>query len=370
MKPYSTLFKLRKGGAFFNWIERGRKTPSEALRRRAIQNDRMDNPYPASPEPELFLSIRFSASLPDVLLEVASPKTTTTAGLKRLIRARLPQELSNHRLRLIHAGKALEDSTPLATSLRLNSLPPPPNTKPSSPAAPGIAGDDEDEDEAKDKKGKSPVRVEPQPRIYIHCSIGDVALSASDLAAEASLASTTTARSSKAKKNTSSHFHGEGTPTNPYQGDPQRDQPTTTAPAATTTPAPRGFDSLASAGLSDVEISALRAQFRHFQSLSRTPDTMLSTAELRILEERWLDNSDSYPPPPADGNGGGGRADDGGDGNSLDDMLWGSVMGFFWPVGCAIWLMREDGVWSWRKGLAVSLGVGINALLGIIRHIG
>src|SRR5699024_10114909 len=145
------------------------KPPSEALRRRAVQNNRMDNPYPASPEPELFLSIRFSASLPDVLLEVASPKTTTTAGLKRLIRARLPQDLSNHRLRLIHSGKALADSTPLATSLRLNAPPPPPpNTQPSSPAAPGIADDDEDEDEARDKKRKSPVRAEPQPRIYIH----------------------------------------------------------------------------------------------------------------------------------------------------------------------------------------------------------
>lgn len=329
----------------------------------------MDNSSSASPEPELFLSIRFSASLPDVLLEVASPKTTTTAGLKRLIRTRLPPELSTHRLRLIHAGKALEDSTPLSTSLKLSSLPPPPRTQSSSSQAPTITDEDEEEHESKDRKGKTPVYNEPQPRIYIHCSIGDVALSPSYLAAEASIASTTTATSaSKTRKLTSSHSQSADTPTDHHHG-LQHDQPSTTAPPTTTTPAPRGFDSLTSAGLTDVEISALRAQFRNFQSLSRTSNTMLSTAELRNLEERWLDNTDNEPAQVGDGNEGGGGDDDGG-GNPLDDMLWGSVMGFFWPVGCMIWLMREDGVWSWRKGLAVSLGVIINALLGAIRHIG
>ena len=48
-------------------------------------------------------------------------------------------------------------------------------------------------------------------------------------------------------------------------------------------------------------------------------------------------------------------------------MLWGAVMGFFWPIGCAMWLRREEGVWSWRKGLAVFVGVVVNVAFGAVR---
>jgi iron-sulfur cluster assembly protein len=51
----------------------------------------------------------------------------------------------------------------------------------------------------------------------------------------------------------------------------------------------------------------------------------------------------------------------------MDDMLWGAVMGFFWPIGCAMWLRREEGVWSWRKGVAVFVGVVVNAAFGAMR---
>jgi len=27
-------------------------------------------------------------------------------------------------------------------------------------------------------------------------------------------------------------------------------------------------------------------------------------------------------------------------------LIWGNLMGFFWPVGAMFWLMREEGVWS------------------------
>ena len=68
----------------------------------------------------------------------------------------------------------------------------------------------------------------------------------------------------------------------------------------------------------------------------------------------------------------GGITNDGGSmspaaGGALDDMLWGSVMGFFWPVACALWLLREEGVWSWRKGLAVFVGVVVNLGFGAVR---
>jgi iron-sulfur cluster assembly protein len=74
------------------------------------------------------------------------------------------------------------------------------------------------------------------------------------------------------------------------------------------------------------------------------------------------------------GEGIGGGDDDGGIGagsrEAIDDMLWGAVMGFFWPVGCAMWLRREEGVWSWRKGVAVFVGVVVNAAFGMMRIIG
>ena len=142
----------------------------------------------------------------------------------------------------------------------------------------------------------------------------------------------------------------------------------------TTTPAPRGFDRLLSAGFTPAEVSALRSQFFALQSMSHTPDTMPSAAELRELEDRWMDEGSGAM---AVGGGGGGPFgalggdDDGGFGTGshgvLDDMLWGAVMGFFWPIGCAMWLRREEGVWSWRKGLAVFVGVVINAAFGAMR---
>jgi hypothetical protein len=338
---------------------------------KGIRYDKMDNPYRPS-EPELFLSIRFSASLPDVLLEISSPTTTTTAGLKRLIRTRLPAELSTHRLRLIHAGKALEDSTPLSTSLKLNSFPPPPKndttqppyTAAGSPQSPAIIADDYEGEyrRKEDLKGKTPIRNEPHPRIYIHCSIGDVSLSAADLDAEASIASTTSAKS----RNTKSSNSNQPTDTQSHNQQHHDQPPTSTH--TTTTPAPHGFDRLLSSGFTETEISALRAQFLNMHSLTRTPDTMPSSAELRVMEERWLDNSD--PQGSLGGGVVGGGGDDGGAGSPLDDMLWGCVMGFFWPVGCSVWLLREDGVWSWRKGLAVFVGVCINLLLGTVRMIG
>jgi len=69
-----------------------------------------------------------------------------------------------------------------------------------------------------------------------------------------------------------------------------------------------------------------------------------------------------------------GGDDDGGIGagsrGAMDDMLWGAVMGFFWPVGCAMWLRREEGVWSWRKGVTVFVGVVVNVVFGAMRIMG
>ena len=193
-------------------------------------------------------------------------------------------------------------------------------------------------------KGKEPVRE--RPRLYIHCSIGDIVLSEGDLVAEAAASSTTRDQ------------------TEPLASQQQ------SATQQTTTPAPRGFDRLLSAGFTAAEVTALRSQFLAVQSVSRTPDTMPSGSELRDLEDRWMDEGST-----GTGGGGGGVSvgddDDGGFGagsrGAVDDMLWGAVMGFFWPVGCAMWLRREEGVWSWRKGLAVFVGVVVNVGFGGMR---
>ncbi|KGQ01679.1 hypothetical protein PAAG_11524 [Paracoccidioides lutzii Pb01] len=338
------------------------------------------------------LTIRFSASIPDVLLEIPEPARLTAAGLKQLIRQRLPRHLSTHRLRLIYAGKALEDSSSLASALNIASQP----TRYKSPAPPRDANYLNDKDKCKGK-GKAPVREPPTPpfRTYIHCSVGDIILSAAELEAEARLT----------QVNRESHGHGEGKGENKsglvevdvsLLGPPNSLSPlSSSTSAAPTLPGtlsaahgqssgntsqqplttgPRGFDRLLEAGFTPAEVSALRSQFLALQSLSHTPDTMPSGAELRRLEDIWMDEGGPVGSSETlGGNGGpgvgGGISNDvvGGNSGALDDMLWGSVMGFFWPVGCGLWLLREQGVWSWRKGLAVFVGVVVNLGFGVVR---
>lgn len=299
-------------------------------------------PLKDSAENTLFLTARFSASIPDLLLDISTPETTTAAGLKQLIRARLPSDLFAHRLRLIYAGRALDDATPLTVSLKL----------PPSPARTPSIGDDADENGKGKGKGKGKEPVRDQPRLYIHCSIGDIVLSDADLAAEAAVASTLYQKQDQSTR--------ESYDRNKHQQ------------TSTTTPAPRGFDRLLSAGFTATEVSALRSQFLAVQSVSRTPDTMPSGAELRDLEDRWMDEGSAAMDTGPGGTGGVVAGDDdGGFGagsrGAADDMLWGAVMGFFWPVGCAMWLRREEGVWSWRKGLAVFVGVVVNVGFGAMR---
>ncbi|KAJ5988042.1 hypothetical protein N7481_003252 [Penicillium waksmanii] len=328
-----------------------------------------------NPPDALLLTIRFSASIPDLPLDIQTPTQTTGAGLKQLIRADLPQNLSSHRLRLIYAGRGLDDQTALSTSLKL----------PPSPARSPRPAEDYSEQQQQQHasnnprdlsgsrnaidKGKQAVR-DSRPRIYIHCSIGDIALSDSDLEAEAAIASTTLLQKQKDELMKLGPRHGSSLFPS-------------TAPPTTTTPAPRGFDRLLSAGFTASEVTALRSQFLAVQSVTRTPDTMPSGEELRDLEDRWMDEGstsanlgggDGAGGGAAGGGGGFGGDEDGGLGtgsrSAWDDMLWGAVMGFFWPVGCAMWLRREEGVWSWRKGVAVFVGVVMNAAFGAARIMG
>ncbi|PYH45242.1 DSC3 family protein [Aspergillus saccharolyticus JOP 1030-1] len=316
----------------------------------------------ASSDTPLCVTIRFSASITDLPLDIFSPETTTTAGLKQLIRTRLPPYLSSHRLRLIYAGRGLEDATTLAASLKLSPS--------SARSTPRPLSEDDCTATAKGK-GKAPIR--DQPRLYIHCSIGDIVLSAADLAAEAALASTL-----RQPQDAQSELEGNDGSSSGSRSR-NRESLSQQPESMTTTPAPRGFDRLLAAGFTPAEVTALRSQFMAIQAVSRTPDTMPSGSELRELEDRWMDEGSSAM--AAEGAAGAGAAgggegisfadDDGGFGpgsrGAMDDMLWGAVMGFFWPVGCAMWLRREEGVWSWRKGLAVFVGVVVNIAFGAMR---
>lgn len=292
------------------------------------------------------ITVRFSTSNPDLLISIPVNGNPTTATLKQQIRASLPNDLKEKRIRLIHAGKALDDASPLSTSLKRH-VSRPPSRIPTP--GPYDSGAEIDSSRAGKAKGKLPVRDPPSARIYIHCSIGDATLSADDLAAEAALASTKSDTETEAAQDVQ-ESHNEDTN------------------KSTTTPAPRGFDRLLNAGFSLSEINSLRLQFMSIQAHTHTPDTMPSPNTLRAMEDQWLDNSSSNLSLTQGDEGLSGidAGEDSGRG-ALDDMIWGTTIGFFWPIGCLIWGIREDGIFSPRRKIAIVIGVVLNLGLGFVR---
>ena len=295
----------------------------------------------ATPDTPLYLVIRFSTSNPDIILQIEKPSTTTILSLKQLIRAHLDAPASTSRLRLIHAGKVLADTAALAKSLHVTLSPPP----------------SDDVQKSEKAKGKQPIRdnndkpfapLAPAPRVYIHCSIGDV-LTPADLSSETKAAQEADAAlaSTKSKPRSLSTSTAQDA----------------TSTKTTTTPAPRGFDRLLSAGFTPSEVAALRTQFLAIQAHTHTPDTMPTGPELLVLEEQWLDGSASTGADSTTDTGGFGAEDAGG----LEDMLYGNLIGFFWPIGAMCWLWREEGVWSRRRQIAVISGFLVNLTFGGLR---
>jgi hypothetical protein len=278
----------------------------------------------SSADTTLHITVRFTTSIPDLLLDISEPDETTVIALKHLIRSKLGPPTAQHRFRFIHSGKLLKDDDILSAVLK---IPPPP------PRAPDLKG-----------KGKA---VEPPPqRVYINCSIGD-ALSSSELSAEAVAA---TAASKKVKKTSRGEARNGGLL-----------QSTTT-----TTPAPRGFVRLLTAGFTPAEVNQLRLQFRSIQSNIHTPDTMPSPDTLLRMEDAWIDDNAGNAGAGA-GNGGFDFGEDGLGSGALDDLLWGNIMGFLWPLGCIGWLIREGGVWSRRRQIAVFTGFVLSLTFGMLR---
>lgn len=282
---------------------------------------------PASiPLNPLYITVRFTTSIPDLLIDIPEPTKTTVVALKQLLRTEVDLHTSRRRFRLIYSGKLLRDDDILSSVLKTPSAPP--------------------RDLDYSGKGKGKEIAIPPPRVYINCSIGD-ALTTSELAAEsvAAIESSKKLRDDSAAKTASKDNHG------------------TIPPPPSTSAAPRGFDRLLSAGFTAAEVNQLRLQFLSIQASIHTPDTMPSADTLRLMEDAWIDNN-------AD-NTGTGEAFDFGDngvgGGALDDLVWGNVMGFLWPLGCVGWVIREEGVWSTRRQMAVFTGFMICVSMGMLR---
>lgn len=318
------------------------------------------------PEQLVYLVIRFATSIPDLPVAVRLPRITTTLSLKQFIRPRLPTSDAASRLRLIYAGKVLADSAPLSASLRLPPPPPPP------PLHDETANEINPDSKSK-TKGKQPMRhVSPlldnadvppgAKRYYIHCSLGD-ALSLSELASEATLAGNIEASLKSQYEDARAERHISRVSIASDRGTRRSSNPTGTSAA------PQGFDRLLSSGFTPQEVTTLRSQFQTNLSYTHTPDTMPSAVEMRALEDRWLDSTATDPSAASmvegaeTGWGAGFAVEEGG----LDDMLWGYLTGFFWPLGALIWGFREEGIWARRRQVAVVMGVVLNAAFGFMR---
>ncbi|CAK4034688.1 hypothetical protein BAUCODRAFT_532297 [Lecanosticta acicola] len=285
----------------------------------------------ATPERPLDVVVRFSTPIPDMTVRIDAPSTTSILTLKERIRDQLQQQHAAARLRLIHGGKVLSETAALSRSVQVT-LPPPANS---------------DGTKSEKAKGKQPLRATVQAaRVYIHCSVGDV-LTLAELSEESRMAQ----EADSALKSTTQAPSAD----TPGQGQAKQDHVTTTS-------APRGFDRLLSAGFTASEVAALRAQFLAIQAHTHTPDTMPTGADLLALEERWLDNT-SNPAAGGESDPSGLGSEEGG----LEDMLYGNLVGFFWPIGAMCWLMREEGVWSRRRQIAVLSGFLVNLTFGFLR---
>ncbi|KAI0020385.1 DUF2407 C-terminal domain-containing protein [Xylariomycetidae sp. FL0641] len=315
-------------------------------------------PPPPPPQP-LLLTVRFSAAVPDLELDIAHAGATTVAALKHLIRERLEAypEHRRRRLRFIHGGKILPDGAVLGAVLRAPA-PPPPRREGSYASG---AEDTDGGGKGKGKgKGKSvPGRPVPPARIYVNCSIGDE-LPTADLEAEALAAQQPPSSSAL----------------------PSRTQATTTSrhvPTATTTRAPRGFDRLLAAGLSAGEVAQLRAQFRGIHGARYAPDAQPSPDSFRRMEDAWMDDATaslSGGGSPFTGAGTGTAGDGITDSDEagglvalVDVLVRGVLTGFVWPLGSAGWLVREEGMASGRWRFMVGVGVLFSVLIGVIRAI-
>ncbi|PHH53414.1 hypothetical protein CFIMG_008200RA00001 [Ceratocystis fimbriata CBS 114723] len=322
----------------------------------------------------LHLTIRFSSAIPDIDLDIPLPWAVRVAALKRQVRAQLPPADQNRSLRLIYQGRMLTDAALLGSAVK--PPPPPRGGSISRTSTPDLIDDGANDRKMPGRisKGKDP---EARQRIYILASLGPP-LDTAGLATEDRLANT---------------------PPTPTHNDP--DEAHSGADICDNTPAglsssrhlfsatgvagmrsrgasplaraPRGFDRLLDAGLSASEVNQLRLQFSSIQAARHTPDTMPSPDSLQRMEDAWIDSNATGPVAEAAAAGAGGETESGEDlsvEDSTDGLLRGLVLGFFWPLGCFSWALREEGMWSKRRHYSVWVGVILGVSIGTLRYLG
>jgi len=252
----------------------------------------------------LRLTVRFSTSHPDLDLDVPEPHNATPLSLKRILRERLNTQC---RLRLIHQGRLLPDTAALSSCITPTSVP-----------------DSEDTQRDHDPKGKRKVG-EPVHRTYISCGLGD-ALTPEELEAEA---------------------RGADKP-------PVATATSRSTPVPSTRPRPRGFDRFLSQGFTTSEVATLRTQFQSLNHVSRSSPP--SPDSLRTMEDAWIDSNASDPANLQ-------VADD----HGLSEGHWVAMaMGFFWPLGCVTWAVRQQDIWAERWAAFVVAGAMLGVLTGFI----
>ncbi|CAK7197995.1 hypothetical protein SEUCBS139899_000650 [Sporothrix eucalyptigena] len=323
------------------------------------------------------------------------------------------QDAHRRRLRVIYAGKILVDDVVLGNVLR--PVPPPPRVGQSSSVSTSATSTPVGNQSTNIPPDTRPGAGTDSPlgdgsafaaRVYVNCSLGDI-MPASELAAEADAAAVAAALHSRnsgvslAVSGTSTPgvaggrtgggpmrvdpFHRRGTGgggsagLSPSSSQQPQQQPTAGGSGGTTTPAPRGFERLLQAGFTSAEVNQLRLQFNTIQSSRFTPDTMPSPDSLRTMEDNWLDNNQGGPGAGAPGTGGfgglGGPVGD--DGNPvpedsglpgmLDIMVRAMIIGFMFPLGSMSWLMREEGLWTPRWRMFVSMGIIVSLMIGSVK---
>lgn len=279
------------------------------------------------------LVIRFTTSEEDLVVHIVSAQTTTPLSVKQRTRESASTLVSGKRLRLIFAGRFLPDTAALSKCI---TIPPPPP----------LAASDSSSSHRKGKARATSPSVPRSSRVIVNCSVGDD-LTPTELVAEAEAA--------EAADQALLNVTTQATTTSLSPRDGTNDVDNTTAPE------PRGFDRLLSQGFNAAAIAEMRAQYLQILSYTHTPDTMPSGDALRALEDRWLDNNDAASGEGADG-GGAINAEDGG----LEDMLWGNIIGFFWPVAVLLWF-REEGMWTRSRQISVLTGMLVNLTSGFLR---
>lgn len=198
-------------------------------------------------------------------------------------------------------------------------------------------------------KGKGKAILAPEiQRVYINCSIGDE-LSEEELQAEEAAARLDEERNAGDGEIVAGRSDGEAL----------------THPTTTTLPAPRGFDRLLDTGFTAAEVGQLRLQFRTIRAAGYTPDTMPSPDALRRMEDEWIDNNGAMG-----AGGGGSEAEAEVAAGAVDDLIVGLVIGFMWPIGVMCWAIREEGIWSPRRQVAVWSGFMTAVVFGCMSYLG